>query len=217
MAQRKTKIGVVSLLGLIVGSLIWFLYAAYTGEFEPAFVSAVATAALVLVTTVSVTLTLILLDEERQARKQEIMPVFKTELKGVSIGRMGIALKNIGNGPAQNIDATLEIHPDGEKQEIQYPNVNSGDIVPISDPFEDTTINSDTIDEYSYISVEGTCEDIIGNKYDIDERLYLNSDNELGYPGLMSGDTVEDHLEDIAGELGDIEKELGDIERELGR
>lgn len=217
MAGRKAKIGVVTLLGLIVGSLIWFLHAAYTGRFETAFVSAVATAALVLVTTVSVTLTLILLDEERQARKQEIMPVFKAELKGVSIGRMGIALKNIGNGPAQNIDATVEIHPNGEKQEVQYRNVNSGDIVPIPDPFEDVTINNDMDEEYTHITVQGTCEDIVGNGYKIDDRLNLDLDNGMGHPSLMKGDTIEDYLKEIADELGDIEGELGDIERELGR
>lgn len=210
MAEGIRRIGIGGILLLIVVGLMGFLYASYTGFFEPMFVSAVATAALVLVTTVSVILTLSLLDEERRSREQEIMPTFKINLQGISLSTMGIALKNIGNGPGQNIEANIRIEPQGYEQEITYPNVASGDFVPVGDPFEEISLKPKKFDNYDKLIVEGTCEDIVGNDHDFRDEEALEFPKGNGV--LMRTKSTEQHLDDISNELSDVVRELKDIE-----
>lgn len=200
---------ILFIISLILGA---FLYASYTGVLEPMFVSAVATAALVLVTAVSVCLTLLLLSEERQARQQEIMPSFKIELQGFYLGQYGIAIRNIGNGPAQDVEATLALKPNGEKRKITYPNVDSGDIIPVPKPFEDAKLNSDTLDGFDRIVIEGDCKDIIGNEKEFKDTYDFSTHKDMPRRAV-GNDSIEDYLKGIVDELDDIEGELGDIEK----
>ncbi|SEH14643.1 hypothetical protein SAMN04487967_1700 [Natronorubrum sediminis] len=212
--MQKIKAIVGGILAVIIVSLGVFIYASYTGIVEPMLVSAVATAALVLVTAVSVTLTLVLLSEERRARQQEIMPVFKLELKGFYLGHYGIALKNIGNGPAQNVEVNIELQSEKENRTITYPNVAPGNSIPVPEPFEEVKLEKDRFDEFGQITVKGTCEDVTGEEQSISDTYDFQK--HANQPGWAPGnETIEDYLDDIVDELDDIEGEISDVESEI--
>ena len=90
-----------------------FLYGAYRGLLTPEFVSATATSVLVLITAGYAVLTLQLVRETRRSREQEVVPAFKLGIKPWAIGVYGVQIRNIGNGPAQDISATVSLQPDG--------------------------------------------------------------------------------------------------------
>lgn len=195
----------LSIAGIVV-ALGAFLYATYVGLFEPLFVSAIATSGLVLVTAISVVTTISLLKEQQRGREQQITPCFKLETTGIGVGRSGIIARNIGNGPAKNIDIDISIHPQDLDGNKTYPNVASGDILPIGNPFDDVDL-----DDVEEIKISGKCEDILGNEHTIEDkhRTRQRSTAEI----IMGRDTETKHLKDIADNLADIESRLKRLER----
>lgn len=202
MVNKKLQAGIALILISIISILSWFLYLAYKGNFEPLFVSAVATSALVLVTAVSVILTILLLREERQSRRQQIIPIFKLGKEGTVINPLNVIAQNIGNGPAKNIRGKVILKPQNEEIDFEYPNVPSGEILPIGNIPED--IEFEDIDK---ITISGECEDILGNKHQINDEQEVR-DRAKGTI-LMDRDKKEKHLRDIADNLKDIRRDMG--------
>lgn len=205
MPSRGYQITIGLLLLFIIGGLIAFLYASYIGFFDPPFVSAAATSGLVLVTAVSVILTISLLNEHRKTRQQDIIPVFKLQIKPISIGKSGIVARNIGNGPAQNIDITVTIYPQNSEHFLKYPNVAEGDVIPIGNPFEDH-IEFENVEK---ITVSGDCEDVMGEDHLINDRHTIRETSTDEY--LLNRNDDEKYLKDLAKETKKIRQELKKI------
>jgi len=122
---------------VIAGILLLFLYGSYLGYFPSPFVSAVASSLLVLVTAISVTLTSILLQEQREANRQEVKPVIRIEVVPVSIATYDSILENVGNGLAQDVTAKLALKPDGPEWKVSERNVRVDDKVAAFPPNND--------------------------------------------------------------------------------
>ena len=190
---------------VIAGILLLFLYGSYLGYFPSPFVSAVASSLLVLVTAISVTLTSILLQEQREANRQEVKPVIRIEVVPVSIATYDSILENVGNGLAQDVTAKLALKPDGPEWKVSERNVRVDDKVAAFPP------NDDELDSERYDKTElrGKVTDMFGEEYNMYDIYKLeNLDNNRGY--LPYDNT-------IVGKLGDIESEISRIERGLSR
>lgn len=209
MAKRGHQISLGLILVSIVAILLSFLYAAYVGLFSPSFVSAVATSGLVLVTAVSVILTISLLNEQSKARKQEIIPAFKLGTKGIALGKRGIIARNIGNGPAQNIEVTVTVQPQNIETSFEYPNVATGEILPIGDPFSDDF----DLEQVDKIAISGECEDIMGEIHHIWDEEAVRDISSDEY--ILTRDTQEKSLKDISNEVKKIRKELRNLDKSL--
>lgn len=214
MPSKANRLITAGILALIILLLLSFLYGAYVNVFEPQFVAAVATSALVLVTTVSVIMTQSLLNEQKLARRQDIKPSFNILVKAISLGEAGIGLKNVGNGTAKNIEGEITVQPQGAVADFYYSSVPPGQLLPIGNPFDDISLTQDD-EDYDKIIAEGTYEDIMGNEWDfkIEESYKKNTIEEY----MMKDQSIEESLDDIADEMSDVTSELRDIEREFGR
>lgn len=201
MANKKIQILVGIMLLGVLSLLSTFLYATYVGMFEPMFVSAVATSSLVFVTAVSVLLTISLLIEEKRHREQQIIPSFKLGTEAISLGSYGITARNIGNGPAKNIEATVTVKPQNEEYTIEYPNVPSGEILPIGNPFDEVDI-----EDVNEITLSGECEDILGKEHSINDKQEVRKKSTAEH--MIGRDSETKHLKDIAKHLKKIRRNL---------
>ncbi|WP_436929086.1 hypothetical protein [Halosimplex halobium] len=167
---------------LLVGTLLGLLIAGYavlsypnlvgvTGPFTglQSFVNTGSSVILALVTAAYVILTWSLVTETRDARKQEVMPIFALELEGYSIGAMGPKLKNIGNGPATSVSATFQLKPGGEEHQVSSKNVAPGDFVGSLDP--KVPVNSDS--GFEELRVSGTFTNVFGEEKPLDDSIDL--------------------------------------------
>ena len=201
------------LLILLLGS---FLYGAYRGLLTPEFVSAAATSVLVLITAGYAVLTLQLVRETRRSREQEVVPAFKLGIKPWAISIYGVQIRNIGNGPAQDISATVSLQPDGPEGKVTYQNVAPGDAIPVPKPFHETRLDQDTLDKYNNLKVDGKAYDIFGNPHDISDTYNLGLVKEQNTAtSLMEQNNQEKYMKDIKDGLGDIESEVKSLNRNI--
>lgn len=194
------------ILAAILGS---FLYFTWNGTFEATFVSAAVTSMLVMVTGISVFFTLLLLEENRIARKREFEPAFSVYLEPIAIGVFDVVLENIGNGPAQDVEATLTLFPSEITWDFQRKNVRPGDKAPAFITNENITFRQKSSKDFDKITVEGKCTDVFGNR--------VNFSNTYNMELLKSGEheqhlpyenRTERNLKDISRSLKDIKKAL---------
>lgn len=211
MPRWNRIIGVLGLL-VLAGVLLTFLYFAWEGVFEPLFVSAVGTSALVLVTGTSVFLTLLLLEENRTARKREVKPSFSIQLEPVAISTFGVVIENIGNGPAKDVEATLTLYPNEDQWDFRRKNIRPGDQAGASP--DDITFSKDSGGKYDRISIEGKCTDVFGNTIPFSDSF----DMELLQNGKYGGYNPhehEDELEEIQKVLNKIRRSIDSVSNEI--
>lgn len=203
---------------LLIGTLLGLLIAGYvilsypnlikvSGPFTglQSFVNTGSSVILALVTAAYVILTWSLVTETRDARKQEVMPIFALELEGYAVGALGPKLKNIGNGPAISVSATFQLKPNGREHQVSSKNVAPGDFVGSLDP----KVPLDTDSDFEELRVSGTYTNVFGEKKpfndSIDLEIFLqNTDAD----SLMGRDQSVEELKMINRNLKSISKNI---------
>lgn len=200
------------LLGILVITVIVLLFGAYQGLFQLTFITAIANSVLVLVTGVYAALTYLLVRETRRARRQEIMPVFTAgidPLPGREV-KYHVVLLNIGNGPAQDLEATLELVPDGARGSIQSLNVVPGGKIGAHDPFDSIEVLPEQLKPYEELRIRGCYKDLFGNSHDFSLVLDLKDFTEGEVPStFLQTDPITGSLNAIGNEVGRIADEIG--------
>jgi len=199
-----------TLLGLIIAAYAVLSYPDLIGVSGPftglqSFVNTGSSVILAFVTAAYVILTWSLVTETRDARKQEVMPIFALELEGYAIGTAGPKLKNIGNGPATSVSATFQLKPDGEEYQASSKNVAPGDFVGSLDP----KVPLDPDSNFEELHVSGTYTNVFGEEEpftdSIDLKMFLqNTDAD----SLMERDQSVEVLKKINRNLGSISKNI---------
>lgn len=204
------------LLGLLVAVYIILSYPDLIGVSRPltglrSFVNTGSSVILALVTAAYVILTWSLVTETRNARKQEIMPIFALDLEGYAIGALGPKLKNIGNGPATSVSATFRLEPKGQAHQVSSKNVAPGDFIGSLKP----EVPADPDSEFEELLVSGTYTNVFGEKKtftdSIDLEIFLrNTDADA----LMRRDRSVEELKKMNRNLKSISKsiEMGQFE-----
>ena len=203
---------------LMIGVLIGLLIAGYvilsypnlikiSGPFTElqSFVSTGSSVILALVTAAYVILTWSLVTETRDARKQEVMPIFALELEGYAVGALGPKLKNIGNGPATSVSATFKLEPNGQEHQVSSKNVAPGDFVGSLDP----EIPVDSKGDFDKLRVSGTYTNVFGEEKPFNdsidlEMFFQNTDAD----SLMGRDQSVEELKKINSNLKSISESI---------
>ena len=199
-----------TLLGLLIAGYIVLLYPnliKVSGPFTglQSFVNIGSSLMLALVTTAYVILTRSLVTETRDARKQEVMPIFALELEGYVVGALGPKLKNIGNGPATSVSATFQLKPNGQEHQVSSKNVAPGDFVGSLDP--KVPVDSDS--DFEELRVTGTYTNVFGDEKPLDDSIDLkmflqNTDADV----LMEQDQSLEELKKINRNLKSISESI---------
>lgn len=174
-------------LGLLSIVLAIFLYYAASGVLEPEFVSAAVTSMLVFVTGISVFITLLILKEDQTARRKNVEPVFTLSTRTVSHGSYDIIIKNIGNGPAQNIDIAVSAHPSGTTSSIYRKNIRPGEEILQMSSDLGIGLKAD-FNQVDYISIDGKCTDIYGNTVPISDKYDTSKISTKTMDSLLKSD-----------------------------
>jgi len=168
-------------------------------------VTAGATVILVIVTAVYAFLTWGMVKETRRARKQEVMPVINIDVEPFSIGAWAPKVENIGNGPALDVNATVQLEPGGEAHELQSQNITAGDFAGMLYP----QVNEDTHEEYDSLKIEGSVTDVFGDTDTFEAEYDLELLAELdGADSIMKRDKQERYLRSIDENLQEIAKNV---------
>ena len=166
------------------------LYLVYTDAISGGEATAIATVLLVALTGIYATVTYLMMLETRKARQQEIKPAFEFRAQ-----EHQSSLVNVGNGPARKFKVTIRFLPVGEFFQVQRPSVQSNGEVVIQDPqfpdlgewdYLELQLQSPDVDvyeiddegfpqatekhPYQQLTIDGSCEDIWGNKIPIEEE-----------------------------------------------
>lgn len=202
-------LGVV--IGAIAGAWIVTAYLGFIrGVFQSisdltAFISAGATVVLVIVTTAYVILTGRLVSETRDARQQEVMPVMNLELESYMMGALSPMIRNIGNGPAVDVEATVRLEPDGEEYEIGSKNIAPGEFAMSPYP----AVGGDSHEDYNKLSVHGFYTDVFGQRLPFEDEINLENLSKLNEVEPST------HEEQQLKYLRKIEESLGTIAEEI--
>lgn len=181
-----------------------------------AVASAFASVFLAVVTALYTSFTRKQVNEAQKSRKQEIVPVFELDIDYYAMSSIGVILRNIGNGPARNVEVTLILEPDEIEEEVRNKNVRAGDFIGIADPFETVPMNPDELDRFDELRVEGKCENLRGDEIEIADSFdlsLLNQDDDSAF--FQSRDRSEKHLRDIAKELKRVRKETKSVSKSV--
>lgn len=196
--------------------LSFFMYLAAVGDIENSLVSAISSSIIALVTLAYVYLTFELVNETRRARVQEVQPAFSVDLEPASIGSYGVAIKNIGNGPAKDLEATITLNPGDQETEIEYKTLAPDDYAPVAEPFEES-INEEIAEMYDEIEVNGTYTDIFGNTSQFSGEYKLQLLEKGDSKSLhMKRENTDRHMRDLVRELRKIRRELKSFKRPFG-
>jgi len=198
------------LLGLLIAGYVVLSYPNLIGESGPltglqTFVNTGSSVILALVTAAYVILTWSLVIETRDARKQEVMPIFALEPEGYALGALGPKLKNIGNGPATSISATFQLKPDGQEHQVSSKNVAPGDFVGSLNP----QVPMDSDSDFKELRVSGTYTNVFGEEKPLNDSINLkmflqNTDAD----SLMGRDQSAEELKKINRNLKSISESI---------
>jgi hypothetical protein len=140
------------------------------------------------------------------------MPVMKLELESHLIGGLSPALKNIGNGPAMDIEGVLQLNPGGEEFEISSKNLAPGESTVYLQP----SVPTETDEGFIELTVRGEYDNVFENsKCFTDEyNLELLSETSEFHP-FTEQDRKLKHLSGIEENLGSIADEIEGLEKLL--
>ena len=187
-------------------ALVGIVAALAAGLIEGSEATAYSTIVLVGVTGYYVYATRLLVNETREARRQEVMPELAIEAL-----ESGLKLVNVGSGPA--LDISLDCSLDSERRlKVQRTHLRAGDEVLLDDrklnlvPQGDEQIH----DEYNCLHVSGTYENVLEDEsqpYDECYPLSRLAHEASTATGNEARQAVE-QLKATANQLADIEKQL---------
>lgn len=179
----------VFLLLLVASGVLLFL--TFVGRISGAVATLAATLTLVVLTGLYAAITYRMMVETKKGREQEIRPVLEFHA-----GEYMSQIKNVGGGPARTLDITLSLVPDGVAHGIRHQSIPAGESVAVpAEPFssigdrgflelqaEGIDIEWDETEDddeefweerefpYERLQMTGTCEDVWGNTYPIEEE-----------------------------------------------
>ncbi|MHC3379410.1 hypothetical protein [Haloarcula sp. H-GB5] len=234
---KMSKINTVEnvVVGVMVIVILYLIYQVYNGEFTAQFASAIGSLGLVAATLISLSATRTTVREQRKAREQEIRPALQLTTNRVSASGNRFGIKNIGNGPANDISITLTATPKkespiNESQELTFslPNLSPNESVRISagtvldegiqlkhgyggDIEAENileypdSVHDDVLLKYSGIKIDGKCRDMFGNTVPISGK-FTPMFSHGKLTNQMSRGEVVDQLAGIKNEISNIER-----------
>ena len=186
--------------------LVGIVAALVDGRLMGSEATAYSTIALVGVTGYYVYTTRLLVNETKEARRQEVMPQLTIEVL-----ESGLKLVNIGSGPA--LDINLDCSIDSERRlKVQRTHLRAGDGVLLDDsklnliPQGDKQIH----DEYNCLHVSGTYKNVLEEDSQSYRDCYPLSQlaSEASTASGNEANRVVTQLEATANQLANIEKQL---------
>lgn len=159
---------------------------------------------MVLVTAAYVGLTWRLVQETRDAREQEAQPVLKLELEPYFHGALTPTIKNVGNGPATDLDATIKLNPQGEQNQVRTKNLSAGDSISFFRP----GVGTDH-EDYDNLTVEGKYSTIFGKRVPFKDVFDLDILREVDEVDPVTPESKQlQYLEKIEESLSAIAEEM---------
>jgi Co/Zn/Cd efflux system component len=164
------------LLGVLLFFSLLLLIGLFQGFISPQYINSLSTILLVSVTGIYAFLTWLLVIENRRARREQRAPSFS-----IDTDLFGPRIKNIGNGPAVDLEVEFALTSEEQRTEtvISRDNLIPGDTVWIAkEPFAAVTDEkSDISDKFSKIEISINYSDMFGKpgscylEYEIKELL----------------------------------------------
>lgn len=148
---------------LIVSSGV-LLFLTFVGRISGAVATLAATLTLVVLTGLYAAITYRMMVETKKGREQEIRPVLEFHA-----GEYMSQIKNVGGGPARNLDITLSLVPEGVTHGIRHQSIPAGESIAVpAEPFS-------SIGDRGFLELQAEGVDIDGDEID-DEEFWEDRD-----------------------------------------
>ena len=199
--KKYTPLIYIPITWLVSWITIWYLK---IYDFDVLLISGIintiSSVLLAILTLVYVNQNQIMLDEMATARKSDLMPHMKSSIVHLSKKIMIVLLKNIGKGPAINLDISYGF----QKSQRKW-------IHPLISPEESYKFlyHSPKINELFII--EGMCQDVFGQNHIIKETINLKDINKSSSENVILPETsIVSSLNEIKNEVERIYHEFND-------
>lgn len=179
---------------------------------EPSWLAVVSSLILAFLTAIYVLQTQGMLREMTKARKAEFLPHVKPSLEYPGPLAVDLLLKNVGKGPAIDVDVTFGFQQSGEPfrhwlHPLLAPEESYSFLI------EPSNFN-ELVKKYDFLIARGTCKDVFGQKHQIDEKIDLKEVHKgwsesmiLMRPSLKNG------LREISNKVERVGHEIRDTTR----
>lgn len=208
MVQKR--FAYLSALGIgivIIGLVAYFYQSNLRFLYEPSWLSVIAALVLAFLTAIYVLQTQGMLKEMATARKAEVLPHVKANLHYPGPLAVDLLLKNVGKGPAINVDVTFGFQPSDEPfkhwlHPLLAPEESYSFLI------EPSNFN-ELVQKHDFLLVHGTCEDAFGEKHKIDEKIDLKEVHKgWSQAMILMRPSVEGRLKEISEEVGRVGREI---------
>lgn len=197
---------------LVVAILVYFYQPNLQFLSEPSWLSVVAALVLAFLTAIYVLQTQGMLKEMAMARKAEALPHVKANLQYPGPLVVDLLLKNVGKGPAMNVDVAFGFQPSDEPfkhwlHPLLAPEESYSFLI------EPSNFN-ELVQKYDFLLVRGTCEDAFGERHKIDEKIDLKEIHKgWSQAMILMRPSIRDKLKEISDELRRLGYEIRDTTR----
>jgi len=171
--------------------------------FQPTWLSVIASLVLAILTAVYVLQTQGMLREMTETRKAEFLPHVKAGLKYPAPMAVYLRIENVGKGAAVNVNVTYGLQPSSEPfKRWVYPLFSPEESY--SFLLQPSDFNK-LIKQYDFLVVRGTCEDVFGQKHEINEKIDLKETHKGWSESMMIMESsLEDRLREVSGEVKEV-------------
>lgn len=226
-----------TLVGITVSGIIIALYGGFHGWYGPGLTSAIASSGLVIATTLSLITTRETLREERLSREQDAKPLLRITLESISLGSNSLMVENVGNGPARDIDVSVEAigsnipkEAINKEIEVSLPTIAAGEQIALSTGVEGVLspherhkhseedqrailepvddISEEDLQGVEKIVLSGSCRDLLENEHSVNSEYFTKY--------LEEGMAQYGGEGEIAIELQEIQRSIDNLESSVG-
>jgi hypothetical protein len=192
----------------------------FLGLLTPSEILAILTAVLVGVTLYYAIQTKALVDESQRARATAILPRLVLDIRTVAAGVGFVRVRNVGPGPAFDVEARITLMPDGFTipwgPHIFVPGqAQEFHVTPPDEPNAQLGYINRLVERYSHIRLEASYKNALGTTLAIDETIEIREwwKHQVDAHTLV----VKDWSEEQAKELDKMTKAIADIGRSAKR
>lgn len=180
---------------------------------EPPWLSVIASLVLAILTAIYVLQTQGMLREMTEARKAEFLPHVKAGLKYPAPLAVDLLIENVGKGPAINVNVTFGFQPSEEPfKHWLYPILAPDESYSF---FVKPSNFNELSKKYDFLVVRGTCEDVFGQKHEIDEKIDLKEAHKGWLESMMILEpSLESRLKEVSEEVKRVGQEIRDTTRD---
>ena len=213
--MRKTiaYIAAIAVIAILTGIAIHHYQLNLGFLSEPSWLSVLASLIVAFLTAVYVLQTQGMLKEMTKAGKAEFLPHIRPSLEYMGPLHVDLLLKNVGKGPAINVDVRFGF----QQTEESYKHWLHPLLAPEeSYSFLITPSNfTELAEKHDFLVVRGTCEDVFGKKHDVDERIDLKEVHKgWSEARILIKTSLERRLEKISEEVRRVGQEIGGTKRD---